>query len=116
MSVAAVIPARGGSKGLPGKNIKPFCGKPLIAHTIEAALAARTIGHIVLSTDDEEIASICREYDIEIPFMRPVELARDDSSAVDSEIVAITVNKCVPKPVPNPISATRPLTTFDTTS
>jgi len=79
----AIIPARGGSKGLPGKNIKPMCGKPLIVHTIEAALAARSIDRIVLSTDDEEIASVCRKFDIEIPFMRPSELAADDSSAVD---------------------------------
>lgn len=79
----AIIPARGGSKGLTGKNIKTLCGKPLIAYTIEAARAAKSIDRIILSTDDEDIASVCRDYDIEIPFMRPLELAQDDSSAVD---------------------------------
>ncbi|PLX74826.1 MAG: acylneuraminate cytidylyltransferase family protein [Desulfuromonas sp.] len=79
----AIIPARGGSKGLPGKNIKPLCGKPLIVHTIEAAIAAKNIDRLILSTDDEKIAAVCREYDIEIPFMRPAELANDIASAVD---------------------------------
>ena len=53
----AIIPARGGSKGLPGKNIKEMCGKPLIAYTIEAALKSKSIDHVILSTDDEEIGS-----------------------------------------------------------
>lgn len=82
-AMLAIIPARGGSKGLPGKNIRPMYGKPLIVHTIEAALAARGVDRVVLSTDDEDIAAVCRDYDIEVPFLRPAELARDDSSAVD---------------------------------
>lgn len=56
----AIIPARGGSKGLPGKNIKEMCGKPLIAYTIEAALKSKSIDHVILSTDDEEIAAVAK--------------------------------------------------------
>lgn len=85
----AIIPARGGSKGIPGKNIKLLYGKPLIVYTIEAAVAAKTIDRIILSTDDSEIAQIASRYDIEIPFMRPKELAQDDSLAIDSYIYTI---------------------------
>jgi CMP-N,N'-diacetyllegionaminic acid synthase len=60
--VVCVIPARGGSKGLPGKNIKTFCGKPLIAHTIEQAKQSRYIDRVIVSTEDEEIAQISLEY------------------------------------------------------
>jgi CMP-N-acetylneuraminic acid synthetase len=76
--VLAVIPARGGSKGVSRKNIRLVCGKPLIAYTIETALAARHLFHrIVVSTDDEEIADISRQYGAEVPFLRPAELAGD---------------------------------------
>lgn len=76
--VLAVIPARGGSKGVPRKNIRPLCGKPMIAYTIETALAARHLFHrVVVSTDDEEIAGVARQYGAEVPFMRPAELAGD---------------------------------------
>ncbi len=85
----AIIPARGGSKGVPGKNIKPLCGKPLIVYTIEAAVAAKTIDRIILSTDDPEIAKIASKYDVEIPFMRPKELAQDNSLAIDNYIYTI---------------------------
>lgn len=85
----AIIPARGGSKGLPGKNIKLLCGKPLIAHTIEAAMAAKTVDRIIVSTDDPEIAQIAHQYDVEIPFMRPKELAQDNSLAIDAYIYTI---------------------------
>lgn len=85
----AIIPARGGSKGLPGKNIKEMCGKPLIAYTIEAALAAKSIDHVILSTDDEEIAAVAKKYGAEVPFMRPAELASDTAMAVDNYIYTI---------------------------
>ena len=76
--VLAVIPARGGSKGVPRKNIRMVCGKPLIAYTIETALAAQHLFHrIIVSTDDEEIAAIVRQHGAEVPFMRPAELAGD---------------------------------------
>lgn len=79
MKVVAFIFARGGSKGLPGKNIRPLCGKPLIAWSIEHALAVRRIERVIVSTDSEEIAAVARDYGAEVPFMRPEELARDDS-------------------------------------
>ena len=78
-----LIPARGGSKGVPGKNIKELCGKPLIAYTIEAALKAEGVDRVVVTTDDEDIARVAREYGAEVPFMRPAELASDTAGAVD---------------------------------
>jgi CMP-N,N'-diacetyllegionaminic acid synthase len=81
--VLAIIPARGGSKGVPRKNIRPICGKPLIAYTIETALAARHLFHrVIVSTDDEETAAIGREYDAEVPFLRPAALADDKAPMV----------------------------------
>lgn len=85
----AIIPARGGSKGLPGKNIRLLDGKPLIAHTIEAALASKKITKIIISTDDESIAAVCRDYDVEIPFMRPKELAGDNSLIVETYLYTL---------------------------
>lgn len=79
MKIVAFIFARGGSKGLPGKNVKPLAGKPLIAWSIEHARAVRRIGRIIVSTDSNEIAEVALEYGAEVPFMRPKELALDDS-------------------------------------
>jgi len=79
----AIIPARGGSKGLPGKNIKMLGGKPLIFWTIEAALNAKEITKVILSTESKEISDICFQTGVEIPFMRPDSLATDNSSAID---------------------------------
>jgi N-acylneuraminate cytidylyltransferase len=78
----AVIPARGGSKRIPRKNIKPFCGKPIIAWSIEAAIESGCFDRIVVSTDDEEIAAVSRKYGAEVPFMRPVELADDHTTTI----------------------------------
>ena len=76
--ILAVIPARGGSKGVSRKNIRPVCGKPLIAYTIETALAARHLFHrVIVSTDDEEIADVARQHGADVPFMRPDDLAGD---------------------------------------
>lgn len=72
-----VIPARGGSKRIPRKNIKPFCGKPMIAWSIEAAKACGCFDRIFVSTDDKEIASVARTWGADIPFMRPAELSDD---------------------------------------
>mgnify|MGYP003121309150 FL=1 len=77
MKVLGVILARGGSKGIPKKNIKLIAGKPLIAYTIEAAKDSGVFNHLVVSTDSEEIARISREYGAETPFVRPSELAQD---------------------------------------
>lgn len=77
MNTIAVIPARGGSKRIPRKNIKPFCGKPMIAWSIEAARAAATFDAILVSTDDDEIASVAEAHGAEAPFRRPAQLAND---------------------------------------
>jgi len=73
----AIIPARGGSKRIPRKNIKAFCGKPLIAYSIEAALQSGLFEKIIVSTDDEEIANVAMRYGAEVPFLRPRELSDD---------------------------------------
>lgn len=75
----AVIPARGGSKGLPGKNIRPLAGFPLIAHTILAARMCDFIDRIVVSTDDQKISDVAMEYGADVPFIRPGELAKDET-------------------------------------
>lgn len=80
----AIIPARGGSKGLPGKNIKELNGKPLISYTIEAAKASQYISRIIISTDDEAIADLAVRCGAECPFMRPNFLAQDTSRAIDA--------------------------------
>ena len=82
MSILALIPARGGSKGVPRKNIRELCGKPLIAWSIEAAQKSKYIDRLVVSTEDEEIAEIARYYGAEVPFMRPPELSRDETSGM----------------------------------
>lgn len=79
MKAVGFIFARGGSKGLPGKNIRPLAGKPLIAWSIEQAGAVNRIGRIIVSTDSEEIAAVARAYGAEVPFMRPSQLAQDHS-------------------------------------
>ena len=95
--VVCVIPARGGSKGLPGKNIKNFCGKPLIAHTIEQARQSEYIDRVIVSTEDEEIAQISLEYGAEVPFIRPMELAEDSVATIDVLIHAINWIECKDK-------------------
>lgn len=75
--ILGIITARGGSKGIPGKNIKLLAGKPLIAYTIEAAQASGVFDRLIVSTDDEAIAATAKEYGCDVPFLRPVELAQD---------------------------------------
>ena len=79
----AIIPARGGSKRIPRKNIKLFHGKPLIAYSIETALSSNIFSKIIVSTDDEEIASIAKKYGAEVPFLRPKELSDDYTDTGD---------------------------------
>ena len=88
-SVLAIIPARGGSKGVPRKNIRALAGKPLIAWTIQAALKSRYLDRIIVSTEDSEIAEVAKTWGAEVPFMRPAELAQDDTPGVDPVIHAI---------------------------
>jgi CMP-N-acetylneuraminic acid synthetase len=77
--VLALIPARGGSKSIPRKNIQPFAGHPLIAYSIAAGLSAQTVTRLIVSTDDEEIASLSCQYGAETPFLRPPEHAQDNT-------------------------------------
>ena len=81
--ILALIPARGGSKGIPRKNLLPIMGQPLIAYSIAQALASRWITRVIVSTDDEEIAQVARAHGAEVPFMRPAEYAQDHSLDVD---------------------------------
>lgn len=78
----AIIPARGGSKRIPRKNIKSFCGKPMIAWSIEAALNAACFDQILVSTDDSEIANVALDYGAAVPFMRPPELSDDSTGTI----------------------------------
>lgn len=79
MKTLGVITARGGSKGIPGKNLKPLAGRPLMAYTIESAQAAHAFERLIVSTDDPDIASYARNEGCEVPFVRPAELARDET-------------------------------------
>ena len=79
MKILGVIPARGGSRSIPRKNIRSFCGRPLLEWTIESALESKVLDRLVVSTEDEEIAAAAAEAGAEVPCLRPAELARDDS-------------------------------------
>ena len=85
----AIIPARGGSKRIPGKNIKAFGGRPMIAWSIEAAQKAAIFDQIVVSTDDPKIAAIAQRWGAEVPFMRPAELSNDHIGAMPVIVHAI---------------------------
>ncbi|HKC63771.1 MAG TPA: acylneuraminate cytidylyltransferase family protein [Pyrinomonadaceae bacterium] len=87
--IIGLITARGGSKAIPRKNIKPLDGRPLIAWTIQTALESRALDRVIVSTDNQEIAKVARDWGAETPFMRPPELAQDDSSHHDVVIHAI---------------------------
>ena len=91
--VLAIIPARGGSKGLPGKNTLPLCGKPLIAWSIEQALACPEVDTVIVSTDSQSIADISKSYGAEVPFLRPKQLSSDSASSIDVVIHAIDYMK-----------------------
>ena len=88
-TVLAIIPARGGSKGVPRKNIRTLCGKPLIAWTIEEALKCQYIDRLLVSTEDQEIAAVAKKYGAEVPFLRPEDLARDETPGIEPILHAI---------------------------
>lgn len=90
MNITAIIPARGGSKGVPKKNVYLLDGYPLIAYSIAAAVMSKKIGRIIVSTDSEEIAEISKGYGAEVPFLRPAELAKDSST--DLELFVHVIN------------------------
>jgi CMP-N,N'-diacetyllegionaminic acid synthase len=89
LSVLAIVPARGGSKGIPQKNIRSVAGKPLIAWTLQAASAARSLDRVIVSSEDAEIIAVARMFGADVPFVRPAELARDDTPGIDPVIHAI---------------------------
>lgn len=84
MKILGLTPARGGSKGIPGKNIKMLCGKPLIAYTIETALACGALTDFIVSTDDDDIAATSRRCGAQVPFSRPAALATDKAPTIDT--------------------------------
>ncbi|OGA50948.1 MAG: acylneuraminate cytidylyltransferase [Betaproteobacteria bacterium RIFCSPLOWO2_12_FULL_63_13] len=88
-SVLAIVPARGGSKGVPRKNIRPLAGKPLIAWTIEAACKSGYIDRLILSSEDAEIIGVAKALGCEVPFVRPAELAQDDTPGIDPVLHAL---------------------------
>jgi CMP-N-acetylneuraminic acid synthetase len=79
LEALGIIPARGGSKSVPRKNLYPLAGRPLIAHTILGARRAKSLGRLIVSTDDPEIAAVARAYGAEVPFLRPADIAADDT-------------------------------------
>lgn len=83
MKNLCIIPARGGSKRIPRKNVKPFLGKPMLAYSIEAALKSGLFDEVMVSTDDEEIAEVARQYGAKVPFMRSAETANDYATTAD---------------------------------
>lgn len=87
--ILCVIPARGGSKGLPGKNIRPLLGKSLIGWTIEQAKASALIDTVIISTDDQQIADVSKQFGATVPFLRPAALASDTSSSIDVIVHAL---------------------------
>ncbi len=89
MNVLAFIPARGGSKGIPKKNLTPLCGKPLIQYTIEAAQQSKYISNIFLSSEDQEIIDFCKSLGLTVPYVRPNHLATDEADAMDAVIDAM---------------------------
>jgi CMP-N,N'-diacetyllegionaminic acid synthase len=89
VSLLALIPARGGSKGIPRKNIKPLAGKPLIGWTIDAAKQVSCVDRIVVTTEDEEIAAVARAFGAEVPFMRPPDLATDETPGIEPVLHAL---------------------------
>ncbi|AWE06399.1 acylneuraminate cytidylyltransferase [Lysinibacillus sp. 2017] len=87
--ILAIIPARGGSKGVPRKNIRNLAGKPLIAWTIEEAKKSKYIDRLILSSEDDEIIDVAKQYGCEVPFKRPLELAQDDTPGIEPVLHAI---------------------------
>lgn len=112
--ILGLITARGGSKGIPGKNIKELAGKPLIAYTIEAAHASGIFDRLMISTDDEKIAAIAKQYDCEVPFMRPAELAQDKTPHLEVVLHAVTWLKEHEHYIPDAVMILQPTAPFRT--
>ena len=97
--ILAIIPARGGSKGLPGKNIRELAGKPLIAWSIEAARQSRFVDEVIVSTDCEKTAQIAKLWGGHVPFIRPAELATDSAKGIDVILHALSWRQTIAPPV-----------------
>ncbi|WIW95937.1 cytidylyltransferase domain-containing protein [Altererythrobacter rubellus] len=109
--VAALITARGGSKGLPGKNIRLLGGKPLLAHSIEVALQSSMVDAVYLSTDSREIADLARAHGCEVPFLRAAELATDEATSID--VVCDALDRLPPYEIWLLLQPTSPLRTAE---
>lgn len=96
LTILGLIPARGGSRRLPGKNVAPLAGKPMIAWTIEAARRSRHIDRLVLSSDDAEIIAAGRAYGCDAPFVRPADLATAEASSLDVALHALSMEPAMP--------------------
>ncbi|HET9913914.1 MAG TPA: acylneuraminate cytidylyltransferase family protein, partial [Anaerolineales bacterium] len=115
MTIIGLIPARGGSKTIPHKNIKPLVGKPLIAWTIEAAKKCRALSRVIVSTDDAQIAEVAQQWGAEVPFLRPAELAGDATSSLAVVLHLIQWLKKHDGAVPEYILLLQPTSPFRTT-
>ena len=93
LKILALIPARGGSKGIKDKNIVDVCGKPLIAYSIDAAKNSKYVDDVVITTDSERIKEVAERYGADVPFLRPAELAADNSKTIDAVIHAVNTLK-----------------------
>lgn len=112
-NVVAIIPARGGSKGIPGKNIKPFLGIPLVAHMIRAALAAETVSSVIVSSDDDKILQIAADYGA-LTLMRPAEISGDEATTEAAVLHALeAVEVCQQADVVVCLQCTSPMTRPD---
>ena len=89
MKILAIIPARGGSKGVPGKNIKFLNGKPLLGYTAEIALQSKYLTEVIVSTEDEQISTVAKSLGIQVPFIRPMALAQDNTPTIDVIVHAL---------------------------
>ncbi len=108
----ALIPARGGSVGVPGKNIRPLGGKPLIAYTIEAARQSKIFNRVIVSTDQREIADISAYYGAEVPFIRPKELSTNEAKSMDVVFHALQWLEQNEKYVPEVVTLLQPTSPF----
>ncbi|RJQ30976.1 MAG: acylneuraminate cytidylyltransferase family protein [Peptococcaceae bacterium] len=113
MTAAGIILARGGSKGVPRKNIRPLGGKPLIFYTIKAALKSR-LDRVIVSTDDEEIAACAGEYGAQTPFLRPADLALDESTSLSAVLHALEYLETKEKYFPRAVAVLQPTSPFRT--
>jgi N-acylneuraminate cytidylyltransferase/CMP-N,N'-diacetyllegionaminic acid synthase len=113
IKVLGIIPARGGSKGVPGKNIKVLAGKPLIVHTIDVALKSN-LHSVIVSTDDEAIAEVSKKAGAKVPFIRPAELATDSAKSIPVALHALKAMEEIEEIVYDAIMLLQPTAPFKT--